>query len=316
MELDSLDKSILYSLNEDGRSSLKSIAKKCHTSSEVVRYRIDRFRKEGVIKKFMALINFSELGYIGHGVFCSFRGEDEKQSALKILSEHSRIYWLAEFGGSFDLAFALLSKDTYEFYSMLNSLKEKLPMLYNWEVAIRIQLNEFPRTYLAEQKRNANPPYFGRKLSQRILDEADFSILKSISQHARIELSELAEKCHLAPSTAAFRLKRLESESVIQGYSPQIACQKFGCQSYQLFLSVENLGKERREAIYRFASSNPNIIFLIETLGKWNFELIYEVKDQRELQKQMALLRERFPELKMETGIIFDHYVKYDQFPL
>ncbi len=320
MELDNLDKKVLYLLDTDGRMSLKAIAKKSHTSSEVVRYRIARLLKEGIIKKFITLVNFSELGYVGHGVFCSFRGEKGREAGLKLLAEHDRVYWLAEFGGGYDLAFAIMAKDTYEFYTTLNRLKEQLAgLLGAWDVAIRILLIQFPRTYLLkdEEKRGEKLPYFGKALGHRKIDGADFKILKRLSQDARLEINALASASGLPPSTVAFRLKRLEQEQVIQGYAPQIACQNYGCQSYQLFLTVDNLDEQKRSEILRYCSANPNIVFLIETLGKWNFELIYEVNSQRELQKQMASLRQRLPWLtQIETGIIFDHYLKYDQFPL
>lgn len=320
MELDNLDKKILYLLDTDGRISLKTIAKKSHTSAEVVRYRIARLQKEGVIKKFILLVNFSELGYIGHGVFCSFRSDKEREKGVKLLAEHDRIYWLAEFGGSYDLVFAIMTKDTYEFYDILNSLKEKLGILLDtWEVAIRIRLIQFPRTYLLqdEEKRSERLPYFGKALGHQQIDDVDFKILKLISQDARLDVKALAVSSGLPPSTAAFRLKKLEKNQVIQGYAPQIVCQNYGYQSYQLFLRVENMDEQKRASIFQYCASNPNVVFLVETLGKWNFEIIYEVGNQRELQKQMTHLRQKFSWLaQMETGIIFDHYLKYDQFPL
>lgn len=178
---------------------------------------------------------------------------------------------------------------------------------------------QLPRSYLVSGERDekAVAPYFGKALGREKLDETDFSILKTISQDARMDTVAIAKKVKMPASTVAFRLKKLQGRKIIQGFSPQVSCQKYGFQSYQLFLEVEDLNEEKRQKILNYAQSCPNVVFVLETLGEWNFEMIFEVKDQKEFQSKIATLRAALPWAgKMESGIIFDHYVKYDQFPL
>jgi len=272
-----------------------------------------------VIARHMALVNFSEIGYVGYGVFCCFKGE-KKADALQYLKMHPRVYWMADFGGHFDLAFALMAKNDFEFYALFNGIKEKTGnALGGWEVSVRMQLQQMPRAYLISDERNVEKevPYFGNKLGNEKLDDADFNILKAISQDARMETVAIAKKVKMPASTVAFRMKKLEERGIMQGISPQIACQKYGYQCYQLFINIDNLNEEKRRRFYRYAQGNPNAIFVIETLGKWNFEVIYEIKDQKELQMKINEIRKVFPEIgRIESGIIFDHNVKYDQIPL
>jgi DNA-binding Lrp family transcriptional regulator len=319
MELDALDRKILLCLEQNGRQPAKAIARKVRSSGDVVDYRMRRMEKEGVIARHMALVNFSELGYVGYGVFCCFVGEN-RNDAIEHLKAHERVYWLSEFGGRFDLAFAVMARNDFEFYSIFGKMKEKLHgALGGWKVAIRMQLLQLPRAYLAQDERDEkeNVPYFGKTLGNERLDDADFSILKAISQEARMDTMAISKKVKIPASTVAFRLKKLQERKIIQGYSPQISCQKYGFQSFQLFLEVENLDEAKRHKILSYAQGNPNVVFAIETLGEWNFELIYEVKDQKEFQAKVAALRVALPWVgKTESGIIFDHYVKYDQFPL
>jgi len=319
MELDSLDRKILLCLEEDGRQHAKAIARKVRSSGDVVEYRMRRMEKEGVIGRHMALVNFSELGYIGYGVFCCFVGE-KRNDAIEHLKAHDRVYWLAEFGGRFDLAFAVMARDDFEFYSIFGKIREKLHgALGGWKVAIRMQLMQHPRSYLISRDRDkkAASPYFGKALGREKLDDADFSVLKAISQDARLDTIAIAKKVKMPASTVAFRLKKLQERKIIQGFSPQVSCQKYGFQSYQLFLEVEDLDEEKRQKILNYAQGSSNVVFVIETLGEWNFEMIYEVKDQKEFQAKVAALRAVIPWAgKIESGIIFDHNVKYDQFPL
>ena len=320
MELDTLDRKILLALEGKARAGVKQLARAVRSSPEVVRYRLARLEKEGVIKHYMALVNFSELGYVGYGVFCCFASEEGRKEVLEYLMAHPRVYWLSDFGGRFDLAFAVMARDDFEFYSIFTKIKEKARnALAGWEVAIRMELSQFPRDYLTtgERKANAKTPYFGRKLGKQTLDEADFAILKAISQTARAETVAVAEKVCVPASTAAFRLKRLEEKGILHGASPQVSCQKYGYQYYQFFLQADGLDEEKRRKVYGYAQANPNAVFLIETLGNWNFELIVEVKDQKDFQRQMTALRQALPWAgKIESAIIFDHNVKYDLFPL
>lgn len=319
MELDLLDKRILLGLDKDCKTTYKRLAKQNRTSPEVVRYRISRLVERGIIKDFMVLTNFYKLGYIGCGVFCRLRSEKDKEMRMSYLKSHQFIYWIAEFGGHYDLAFAVMAPDILEFYKIFNEIKKNTEdFLTGFEVAIRIQLNQFPRRYLVEDvSRIKNVPYFGRELAHENIDEIDFWILKALSQRARTETLELSESIGLPPSTVSFRINRLKGRKIIQGFAPQIVCQNFGYSTFQIFIEVENLDDNKRTSLFRYCIGNSSVIFLIETLGVWNFEIIYEVKEQKDLQIEMAFLRKSFSWIrKMEEAIIFDNYVKYDQFPL
>ncbi len=174
MELDALDKKILFHLDHDGRESLKRMAKALRTSAEHIRYRIQRLEKNGIIKRYMAFVNFSELGFVGHGVFCSLRGKDSRAKLVETLEKNDRVYWISDFGGKYDLAFAIAAKDTYEFYKIFNGLKEALSTHASaWEVAIRIRLTQYPRSYLVadEKKRTKEMPFFGVALGHQKIDK-------------------------------------------------------------------------------------------------------------------------------------------------
>lgn len=320
MELDSLDRKLLYLLDQDGRATYKKLAKATRSSAEVVRYRIKRLIGGGVISDFMLLLNFSEFGFVGHGVFCRIASEKGKKEAVEYLISHPRVYWVAEFGGRYDIAFALLAKDSLEFYHLLLGIKKKTSSaLTGWDTAIRIQLSQFPREYLLQGplKKGKVAPYFGREVRHRSLDGIDFAILKELSQKARSGIISLSGELGIPPSTVSFRIKRLRQDKIIQGVSPRINCHNFGYQNFQLFISARDLDSEKREKLFNYCLSNPNIIFFIEALGSWNFEIIYETRDERVFQREMVHLREKFPWItNMEMGILFDHLLYYNHFPL
>ncbi|MCX6769766.1 MAG: Lrp/AsnC family transcriptional regulator, partial [Candidatus Micrarchaeota archaeon] len=148
MELDPLDRKVLYNVDLGSRAGLKGLARQCRTSPEVVRYRLARLEKEGAIRKHMALVNISSLGYVAHGVYCNYAGKDELEGIREFFLSHPNCHWAADFGGKYDFVFGLLAKDTFEFYRMLNGIKERMRgKLSGFDVAIRIRVDQYPRDY-------------------------------------------------------------------------------------------------------------------------------------------------------------------------
>lgn len=60
------------------------------------------------------------------------------------------------------------------------------------------------------------------------LDHIDRRILGILRSEGRISWKELADRVHLAPSSAADRVRRLEQAGVIQGYGARIDPAAFG----------------------------------------------------------------------------------------
>jgi len=69
------------------------------------------------------------------------------------------------------------------------------------------------------------------------LDRTDIKILYELQKNGRITNVELAELVHLSPSPCLMRVKRLQSEGYIEGYSAQINLGKLG-QTLTVFTEI------------------------------------------------------------------------------
>jgi len=319
--LDIKDKKLLYEMDLNARLGTSKLGKLIGLSQESTHYRLNRLKEKKVIFHNITLINFSKLGYTGYGVYARFNSIDKKskKETIDYLIKNPNIYWVAEFGGKFDLAFAIMAKNIQEFNFFYSEITTELnEFLKDFTVSIRVELTQFPRNYLLQNKKNDKSPKFGKIEKLYILDETEEEILKVLSKNARIPVLEISEKIKKPASTISEKIKKLEKESIIQGYSSEIYCQEYEYESYQLFLNTQNLTKKNKEQLYLYCQNNPNIIFLIETVGKWNFEIIYEVKNQKQLQELIIEIRTRFQNIitNLETIVLFNHYVKYNQYPL
>lgn len=63
VKIDDIDKKILHLLNKDGRMSYREISRKLGVSVGTVHNRVDKLMKNGVIKRFVPVIDHSKLGY-------------------------------------------------------------------------------------------------------------------------------------------------------------------------------------------------------------------------------------------------------------
>ena len=89
MLLDKLDQKLLLELYKDARQSNAQIGKTLLCSKEVIQYRLKRLEENGIITKYIPIINFSRLGYTIYRLQIKFTTKNQKI----ILTSHS-VYWL------------------------------------------------------------------------------------------------------------------------------------------------------------------------------------------------------------------------------
>lgn len=321
-ELDKKDRKLLSEIDLNACLGTSALGKRIGLSQEGTFYRLQRLEKQKIISGYMTLLNFGKIGYTGYGVYARFQNvtKEKRKQIIEELNSHNHIYWIAEFGGKFDLAFAIMAKNIIHFNEMFSDLSTKYnEVLKDLTVSIRVELVQYPRDYLINKKTiSKRTPRFGKYIESEELDELDKSILRRITNNARLPILALSKQINKSASTTSSRIKQLEQKEIIQGYSAQIHCQEFGYQSYQLFITTKNLTKEKKRRLFSYCQTHPNIIFCIETVGKWNFEIIYEIQNQKELQDLIINLRTQFSDIitDVESIVLFNHYVKYNQYPL
>lgn len=319
--IDKKDKNILRELDLGARKGTSKIGKNVGLSQERVFYRIKRLENANIISGYSTLINFGILGYEGYAVYARLQNisDSKKKTMIYDLNSNENIYWVAEFGGKYDLAFAFLARDVAEFNELFTEVTNKYGgFLRDLTPSIRVNLTQFSREYLLESKRSSSEgPHFKKLKRQYEIKEIDKKILECISAKARLPVLEISRKLNESASTISSRIKKLEGLGIIQGYSARIHCQKLGYESYQVMVKASSMNQEKKSKLYGYCKRHSNIVFFLETVGEWNFEIIYEIEDQRKLQDLIIELRTKFSDIveDVESMVLFDHYVKYNQYP-
>ena len=108
-----------------------------------------------------------------------------------------------------------------------------------------------------------------------LLDDTDKKILNILTQNSKVPLDQIAKKLEISKSTVHYRIKRLESEKIIDGYHAKVNFSRLG-DDFQAIIHirakysedyVENLGKELAKiqgvwAIYNVLGDNDFIIMI------------------------------------------------------
>lgn len=106
----------------------------------------------------------------------------------------------------------------------------------------------------------------------RILDNTDQKILQLLVNNARVNTSEIAEKVKLSPSTASDRIKKMEANGTILGYTAILSSAKLG-KGVTALMSVAIEHPKYNDGFIKAVLANPDIIECFYLAGEFDFYL-------------------------------------------
>jgi DNA-binding Lrp family transcriptional regulator len=116
-----------------------------------------------------------------------------------------------------------------------------------------------------------------------ILDETDVEILKTLTMDARLSSRQIAKQCGISIGTALSRIKKMEKEGIIQGYSALLDQEKLG---YELtVVSDITVSKGRLLEVENEIARLPNVCCVYDVTGLVDAVIIAKFKNREELSK-------------------------------
>jgi len=114
------------------------------------------------------------------------------------------------------------------------------------------------------------------------LDIKDRKILSLLLNDCRLTNSQIAKKTNSSREVVAYRIKQLEKNGIIRGYSVDVNFERLGYVLYSIDLFLNNPPEEKIE----FLKKRPKIIYLQKSLGKYNLSCNILVKDFSEFKEE------------------------------
>ena len=140
------------------------------------------------------------------------------------------------------------------------------------------------------------------------LDSTDLKIVDILQKEGRIANNELANRIGLTTTPTLERVKRLEREGVIEGYSARINKELVG-KGLTVFVTVTlsvhqlNLMKEFTSAIQAI----PEILACYNTTGEGDFLLEVVAKDTKDYEQLMRTKLTTLPDVqRLHTSIVLN----------
>ena len=116
-----------------------------------------------------------------------------------------------------------------------------------------------------------------------LLDETDVKILKALTTDARLSSRQISKQCNVSIGTVLSRIKKMEQERIIKGYSILPDHEKLG---YELTVVTEiTVSKGRLLEMESEIARLPNVCSVYDVTGLTDAVIIAKFKDREDLSK-------------------------------
>jgi DNA-binding Lrp family transcriptional regulator len=115
------------------------------------------------------------------------------------------------------------------------------------------------------------------------LDKTDVKILKTLLDDARLSSRQIAKQCGVSIGTVLSRVKKMEKEGIIKGYSALLDQEKLG---YELTVVSEiTVSKGRLLEMENEIARLPNVCCVYDVTGLTDAIIVAKFKNREELSK-------------------------------
>jgi Lrp/AsnC family leucine-responsive transcriptional regulator len=135
------------------------------------------------------------------------------------------------------------------------------------------------------------------------MDEIDDRILGILATNGRASFAAIGEEVGLSPHGAADRVRRLERDGVISGYSARIDPAGVG-RSLDAFIDVRLLPTTDSEEFERLVSRLDSVREVAFLTGRFDFQLRVACRDADDLNDAVRAIRREAGAAATETRIV------------
>ncbi len=307
MELDLLDRKLIYFLDRDARQGIASVAKRLHIGRNVALYRLNRLMERGIIKGSFAEINNTILGYHSFRIFLKLgkTTESKLSNLFNFVEKNKNILWLSRVLGKWDLDMVFMTKSVGEFEKFRRELFLKFnELIERFEIALLTKICHYPKDYLfGDIRKNMTPSVLDiEKDNACQIDDADEELLSILSKDASINIVDIAQRMKLSINTIKKKIKNLEEKEIILGYRLFLDIEKLGYQYYKLHLSLQNYNEKDIAEISDWLASRSYVVYTDHYINGEDFEIELHLKNELEYIRFWMELNKEFGK------IIKDHF--------
>ena len=292
-QLTATDWKILGELLGNSHQPLNAIAKKARISKQVASYRIGRMVKNGDIRAFIAVVDYSRIGYTKFYLnlnVAPMSKEQEEEVSREILSLGVIVFYKCEM--EWNYLIGILAKNVRDAAEKNARIRQILKdRLTNGAYSIYLGATIcYPPPVSRGPDLSKIIASIGNAAKPELIDDKDVLVLGAISTNARASYVELSEMTGLPPETVRYRLKLLEKKKIIAGYTISLNPNLEGMHYYRIYISLNNPTEENVRKVTLFLLNLRQTRRVIRVVS--NYDIIYDIlvssgDELRQVKKQV-----------------------------
>jgi len=115
------------------------------------------------------------------------------------------------------------------------------------------------------------------------LDDTDMKILEVLTRDSRLSCRQIAKQCNVSIGTALSRIRKMDNEGIIKGYTVLLDQEKLG---YELTIVTEvTVSKGRLLEMENEIARLPNVCCVYDLTGLADAVIIAKFRSRKELSK-------------------------------
>jgi len=115
------------------------------------------------------------------------------------------------------------------------------------------------------------------------LDLKDKKIIAELEMNARISFAALGKKVKLSKQVVKYRIQKLESENLIQGYNALIDISQLGETIYVIYLKLIQISSKQEKEWMKTIDKNPNVLAVGKNAGHWDLTIAIRCSNNKDL---------------------------------
>src|SRR3989338_908862 len=317
-EVDALDYKIMHELYLNSRVPLSALARKLRMSKQRVNYRIQKLLKEGSIKAFITMTDRARIGYT-YDMFCyetsPFSERQEQAVFRKLLALNPTILFKCE--GKWNIMAGFVEKSIYD----LAQKQQQMRFILRGHIIKEYHLLHMQslRYRMPQSDEDVHSPIFssGKKTDVISIDDKDVKVLRALSNNARASYLELSKMLRMPPETIRYRMKQLQKNKAILGFSISVDPNLHGMHHYRVYVNLSIPNRQTLEKILSHVSSIPQVTRIITLVSDYDFCYDAVVDGGVEIRKIKAALSHKFFRniVEQEAIRVYEEY-RYSHFPI
>ncbi len=312
------EREILSALSLNGRLGLTALAGRLKLSKQALNYHLKSLEQKGVINGFHAIVDVHRLGLAHFRVFVKFQNlEREKEEELLIfLANLPQVSWLTLLDGDFDLEFVVWAESVPAFAGVFEQISDRYGRFFHEKYFSLATTVEYLPLRLSSRVSPAEPIISGGCPSPFNADELDWKLLGLLNTDGRLAATRLAALCRAPLKQVRKRFEDLCAGRIILGFDFKLDHRRIGLSYRKVLLKLQDPAESRLAALSSYLRDHPEVIFLVRTIGAYDFEFELLSRSNEAFYSFMKDFRSRFrSDIRSHNSVIVHQELKFGRLP-